>query len=176
MPAIPSGPSFINVLYKGSYILFYKIAWRHILQDNHLRRTNAFKKNTSLFEQPENPRSASRCSFVNDFSQSLSTDVSKQFKFVSSLCWYLRKCCICKQHTNHKVEENNRNAIKDVPFLSEFGSTVQKVKLKTVILFSWERRNFKLYVRPVTVKLAIMEVSSLGYVMLITLHGTMGCN
>jgi hypothetical protein len=88
----------------------------------------------------------------------------------------LRKCGICKQHKNHKIEENNRNAIKDVPFLSDFGSTVQKTKLKTVSLFSWERRKFKLYVRSVTVKLAIMEVSSKGYVMLLMLHGTMRSN
>jgi len=60
--------------------------------------------------------------------------------------------------------------------LSEFRSTVQKAKLKTVSLLSSERRKFKPYVRPETVKLAIMEVSSQGNVMLIMLRGTVGCN
>ena len=61
-------------------------------------------------------------------------------------------------------------------FSQSSGQRVQKTKLKTVSLFSWERRKFKLYVRPVTVKFAIMEVTSKGYVMLLMSHGTMGCN
>jgi hypothetical protein len=61
-------------------------------------------------------------------------------------------------------------------FSQSSGQRVQKTKLKTVSLFSWERRKFKLYVKPVTVKLAIMEVSSKGYVMLLTTRGTMRCN